>query len=329
MSNKYQWLWKSNANPWETNEEEEEWTTYSDIKMTIIEEAFQANLPIVDIDEYIIDLKRLLQIHKIDTTKQRPIKRISDRNLQCLREERFSLPSHDCVNATKSFKNEGQYMTPKFIEEWCEKSFDLTLTERAERAADGIRYEAHLLGQDCEGEWLAKQILDVKNQSWEEISLRCLYLYTRECFLYKLLNQILREEDLSKVDTLGPFCDFLWNSFSSDELKKQYSYKGIVYRGATLEMEQIEDYKRSLHKFPKEWLGFSSTSKNRQLAELYGNTLIIINIPSQSQHLDISTVSNFPEEQEVLLGASSCFQTEKVLFDEQTNKYHIHLRIVW
>jgi hypothetical protein len=101
----------------------------------------------------------------------------------------------------------------------------------------------------------------------------------------------LREEDLSKVDTLGPFCDLLWNSLSSEGLKSKYQFTGSVYRGATLEPEEIDAYRNSIKKAPKEWLGFSSTSKARALAELYsGNTLFIINVPSQSQHLDISTI---------------------------------------
>jgi hypothetical protein len=329
MPNKYQWLWKSNPDPWQSNIEEE-WKTYTDVEMSIIEDAYQQNLTYVELDNYTIDLKRLLQINKMDTNKQRPIKRISDVNLQCLREERFTLPSHNSLNAiTRSFRDEGRYMSPKFIEEWISRNPDISISDRIEKAAQGILDEGRLLGKVAESKWLAKQLLDVKEQSWDEIALRCLYLYTRETFLYKLLNKALREEDLSKVDTLGPFCDFLWNSLSSEYLKSKYSYKGTVYRGAALEFDEIEDYKHSIRQPPKEWLGFSSTSKKRELAEMYGNTLIIINVPSQSQHLDISTISNFPDEEEVLLGASTSFQTEDVTYDEATKKHHIHLRILW
>ena len=40
MSNSYQWLWKSNSDPWQINTEEQ-WERYSDIETTIIESAFQ------------------------------------------------------------------------------------------------------------------------------------------------------------------------------------------------------------------------------------------------------------------------------------------------
>lgn len=330
MSNKYQWVWKSNPNPWLQNIEEE-WQTYTDIEMTIIEEVFQKGQDEVSLDEYTIDLKQLLQINKTDITKQRPIKRKSDVNIQCIREERFTLPSHNGTNIRrKSFEDEGQYVSPKFIQEWIKRNPRIKMPERIRKAAQGILEEGRLLGKFAESQWLANHLLEVEKKSWDQIALRCLFIYTRECFLYKLLNKALREEDLSKVDTLGPFCDLLWNSLQSEDLKSKYQFTGSVYRGATLEPEEIEAYKNSIKKAPKEWLGFSSTSKTRTLAEIYsGNTLFIINVPSQSQHLDISTVSNFPDEQEVLLGASTSFQTENVTYDEITKKHHIYLRILW
>ncbi|CAF1072148.1 unnamed protein product [Rotaria sp. Silwood1] len=314
MSNRYQWLWKSNIDPWQINIEEQ-WERYSDIEMTIIENAYQKDCSYVELDNFIIDLKHLIQINKIDSTKQRPIKRISTKNLQCLREERFFFT---------------KWMSPKFIEEWIKRNPRITLCQRVEKAAQGILEEGHLVGKFVESQWLAEKLLEVKEKSWDDIALCCLFLYTRECFLYKLLNKTLREEDLSKVDTLGPFCDFLWNSLSSESLKSKYQFTGLVYRGASLELDEIDAYKNSIKKYPKEWLGFSSTSKNRTLAETYsGNTLFIINVPSQSQHLDISNISNFPEEEEVLLGASTSFQIENVKYDETTGKNYIYLRILW
>ena len=330
MSKKYQWLWKCNSDPW-SSDIEEQWQTYSDIEMTIIEEAHQRGEDEVPLDNYIIDLKRLLQINKEDITKQRPIKRIADGNLQCIREERFSLPNDDgSLIRRKSFEDDGQFVSPKFIQEWAKRNPRIRMPERIKKAAQGILEEGRLLGKFVESQWLANQLIEVEKKSWDEIARRCLYIYTRESFLYKLLNKTLREEDLSKVDTLGPFCDLLWNTLSSEGLKSKYQFTGSVYRGATLTTEEIDAYKDSIRKTPKEWLGFSSTSKNRALADIYsGNTLFIIKVPSQSQHLDISTLSNFPDEQEVLLGASTSFQTEDVSYDERTKKHHIHLRILW
>jgi hypothetical protein len=330
MSSKYQWVWKSNIDPWQSNVKEE-WQTYSDIEMTVIENAYQQKQDHVSLDNYIIDLKQLLQMNKTDASKQRPIKRISDENLQCIREERFTLPSRNALETRrKSFGDEGQWVSPLFIEEWIRRNPRISIPNRIEKAAQGILDEGRVLGKITDSQWLADQLLEVKDKSWNEIALRCLHLYTRESFLYKLLNTTLREEDLSKVDTLGPFCDILWNSLSTEYLKSKYQFTGLVYRSAVLERDEIDDYKNSIKKNPKEWLGFSSTSKNRAVTEMYGgNTLFIINVPSQSQHLDISTISQFPIEEEVLLGASTSFQIEHVEYDQVSDKNYIYLRILW
>ncbi|CAF3275336.1 unnamed protein product [Rotaria socialis] len=329
MSIAYLWLWKCNPNPWEKNNEEI-WERYTDIEMTIIETAFQKGCLSVELDNFIIDFEQLIQINKKDSTKQRPIQRISDKKLQCSREERFTLSDHSGTNRQqKSFGDEAKFMTPKFIEEWIRRNPRISIVKRVEKAAQGILEEGRILEKIVESKWLAEQLLEVKDKSWDEIAERCLYLYTRECFLYKLLNKALREEDLSKVDTLGPYCDFLWNSLSSEDLKSKYQFTGLVYRSATLEQNEIDAYKNSIRK-TKEWLGFSSTSKNRALTEFYGkNTIFIINLPSQTQHLDISTISQFPDEEEVLLGASTSFQIEDVQYDEKTEKNQIYLRILW
>ncbi|CAF3218001.1 unnamed protein product, partial [Rotaria sp. Silwood2] len=127
----------------------------------------------------------------------------------------------------KSFGDEARWMSPKFIEEWIKRNPRITLTQRVEKAAQ-------------------EQLLEVKEKSWDEIALRCLFLYTRECFLYKLLNKALSEEDPSKVDTLGPFCDFLWNSLSSENLKSKYQFTGLVSCSASLKLDEISAYKNSI-----------------------------------------------------------------------------------
>ncbi|CAF2850753.1 unnamed protein product [Rotaria sp. Silwood2] len=216
MSNAYQWLWKSNSDPSPINIEEK-WKRYSDIEMTIIENSYEKKYSHVELDNFIIDVKHLVQINKADSTKQRPIKRISDINLQCLREERFTLPSHNSLNTRrKSFGDEARWMSPKFIEEWIKRNPRITLTQRVEKAAQGILEEGRLLGKIV------------------------------ECFLYKLLNKALSEEDPSKVDTLGPFCDFLWNSLSSENLKSKYQFTGLVSCSASLKLDEISAYKNSI-----------------------------------------------------------------------------------
>ncbi|CAF4401698.1 unnamed protein product [Rotaria socialis] len=82
----------------------------------------------------------------------------------------------------------------------------------------------------------------------------------------------------------------------------------------------------------KAWNGFSSASKNRSVAEAFGtNVLFIIdtNPDSRSDHsIDISSYSQFPDEQEVLIRAGRNFRIEKVERLDSTNKYLIYLTII-
>ena len=79
---------------------------------------FKKNCSNVELDDFILYLKRLIQTNKMDETKQRPIKRISHANLQCLREEQFALPSRNDLNQQrKSFGDKSRWMSPRFVEE--------------------------------------------------------------------------------------------------------------------------------------------------------------------------------------------------------------------
>ncbi|CAF5097787.1 unnamed protein product, partial [Rotaria sp. Silwood1] len=78
LSTNIQWYWKSRRDPW-TSIDVNEWKPYSDDQNRIIEKAFRNNAEYVNLKEsdYIIDLKRLIQMNARDSTKQRPIKRVN------------------------------------------------------------------------------------------------------------------------------------------------------------------------------------------------------------------------------------------------------------
>ncbi|CAF0885469.1 unnamed protein product [Didymodactylos carnosus] len=334
-----QWYWKSNPNSWTINEKEE-WRRYSDIQSDIIEKAFnqKKKTKLVELDNYWIDLNDLIQISKHDKNKQRQIKRmLVNRNENaCLREERFFFPEP----LQKPFNEErldGGYHG--FIKEWEKKKKtkkilffskeqnmnDLANSEKIEQAVNGIIFEGNRLGETCEAQWLAEQLRTVKNKDTEEIRKCCIRLYSKECFLYKLVNTTLRENDKTKVDTLGPFCYFLFDSWSNDS-NNQYNMK--VYRGAKLSSEMIECYKEAIGTY-KCWYGFSSTSKNRQKAEQFGNTLFIIDLTqSKGAGLDISSYSCYPGEEEVLLPAGTEFKIIKVQSNIEHNKHCIYLTVI-
>ncbi|CAF1346799.1 unnamed protein product [Didymodactylos carnosus] len=331
-----QWYWKSNSNPW-LNNEKEEWTRYSDIQSDIIEHTFDQtmNTNLVELDNYWIDLKRSVQISKHDQTKQRQIKRMlitADDN-ECLRKERFFFPeplkkpfNEDRLDGGyHGFIKEWETKGKTFLFFWQEKNKEICNSDKVEQAAKGIILEGNRLGKKDESQWIAEKLRSVKNRPTDEIRQCCIMLYSKECFLYKLVNKTLRENDKTKVDTLAPFCYFLFDSWSNDS-KNQYKME--VYRGANLDREMIECYKEAIGTY-KCWYGFSSTSKTRHKAEAFGNTLFTIDLTKTNRGgFDISSYSSYPHEEEVLLPAGTAFKIISVQSEMENNKHCISLAVL-
>jgi hypothetical protein len=197
-----------------------------------------------------------------------------------------------------------------FVADWYHRYSHKSSSEKIQLAALGIEHEGRLIDKADEAQYLATELREVANSSWETIMTKCIELYTRECFLYRLINQTLRENNLSKVETLGPFCWFLQNA-SFCEFFASKCYTGCVYRGAQLDDNSIENYRQAIGTV-KAWRGFSSTSKNPLVARMFGqNTLFIIETNTESTRqdhgIDISTCSQFPMEEEVLIRAGHNF----------------------
>ncbi|CAF1219556.1 unnamed protein product [Didymodactylos carnosus] len=157
----------------------------------------------------------------------------------------------------------------------------------------------------------------------DEICACAVRLYSAESFLYKLVNNTLRNDDMSKVDTLGPFCCLLRNHLVSYTDAEALT----VYRGVFLTDEMIKEYKEAIDQHIK-LLSFTSTSRDRCIAEKFGNTLFIIKLKAGRGRYekDISSLSQYPHEQEVLLTAGErTILVEKVEFDSTSEKHLIYM----
>ncbi|CAF1499275.1 unnamed protein product, partial [Rotaria sp. Silwood1] len=224
------WYWKSNPNAASTHEKEE-WMSYSDIESEIIEKAFndKHKTTLVELDDYWIDLNNSIAISKHGYNKLTPIKRVpinSPQN-QRLRGERFSgLP--ESIKHFNEWTNGGYW----FIKQWKDQqSPDISYSEIVEQAANGIITEAQLIEKSDEAKRMADQLLHRKGYDKVEIHKCSIELYTMESFLYKLVNKTLRDNDKSKLNTLGPYCYLLYHSWYMMDDKTM----GKVYRGADLQ----------------------------------------------------------------------------------------------
>ncbi|CAF1167041.1 unnamed protein product [Didymodactylos carnosus] len=188
-----------------------------------------------------------------------------------------------------------------------------------------ILEEGKLLNEESEAQLIADKLRHVKDKSVKEIYDCCIRLYSAESFLYKLVNSTLRSEDMTKTDTLGAYCQLLsWHLGCSELDQKELT----VYRGCKLTEELIEEYTQNVGK-RIQWLAFTSTTKDRKVAEGYGNTLFIINLQRcqpYGKQRDIASLSQYEHEQEVLLNAGNNLGIVKFERNLESGKYLIYLK---
>jgi hypothetical protein len=308
------WYYKCNSRPWpETANQDliqEEWAKYRDIEIDIIEEAYQQGKSDALLDRYRIDLINFIQVRLDDDHKQRPIKReIGQNRKECLRENRFSykLAVISTSPASSSYGTFDSWCP--FLKAWFETSKGkrawLQLSSCIEASAQGIIKEGRIHNSNAEAAYIAEKFRRCSGRSRREATELCMYLYTKDSFFYNAINTALRQCDLSKVDTLGSIA-FLISNYSHTGNE----FIGTIYRGVELTPSEIEEYKQAIGTW-KTWPAYTSTSKNRTLAEMYGHTLFIIEITdtmSAPRSFDISSLSYYPVEEEVLLPSGISFK---------------------
>ncbi|CAF2501878.1 unnamed protein product [Rotaria sp. Silwood2] len=325
--------------------ESAQWNRFSDIENTIIEDAFTTlKKPYVILDDYHIDFEHQVQISNDDKSKQRPVKRAEmNKDEGRLREARF-MPNpivpdssfHDLVGFRKLFIDSFiEFFDLKHVKDWEKRKHDIL-----EKAMLGILHEGKLAGKQCEAKWIVQQLEKVKDKTKKEIGECCIYLYSLESFLYKILNQTMRligdknHENVwrSKVETLGPFAFLLYYYLSYENLNQRTNT--TVYRGAQLTDKMIAEYQYVAQSNDprRSFQAFTSCSRSRAKAEQFGNALFVLNaenrISYSTLNMDISFLSAYPEEEEVLIRPGRSFKIESVTFEKTKKKHVIYLTLI-
>ena len=329
MNNAVCWSFQS-GRLWSSEQNEDSWINYRDIEMQLIEEAYQKGQREVLLDKYRLDLKEFLQYNQFNVSKQRPIRRVSGEHRQeCLREERFFSPPLLSSSSSPSYGKASAWCP--FLTQWLKTSAGkralLNFPSCIDACIKGIRLEAdqHKSNSESEARWMIERLEACRNAARRDISRVCIHLYTRESFLYHVLNEALRLADLTKLETLGPLC-YLIRDYS----RTCEEFVGTVYRGVQLPSSAIQSYREARGTWHS-WPSYTSTSKSRQMAEFRGNTLFIIEISPMKfsciRAYDIAGLSQFPTEEEVLLPAGISFEILRVEHDLQTGKDIIEIKI--
>ena len=143
-----------------------------------------------------------------------------------------------------------------------------------------------------------------------------MHLYSIESFIYKRVNKISRDKDISSILNLGPFAVLLNRIIDQAQQNRVDSIEGPfkVFRGLSIPETTLWQWEEneiiSLD-------GYSSTTRNQQTAkqfavinEFLGDNesipvLLEISMKNESgKHyfsLDTKEYSNYPNEQEILL----------------------------
>ncbi|CAF5120543.1 unnamed protein product, partial [Rotaria sp. Silwood1] len=165
-----------------------------------------------------------------------------------------------------------------------------------EEAARGIIEEGKYIGKERQAEKLAKILREQKNKGIKEVWQQCAYIYSLESFLYKTLHTTMR---------------LVGDKDHEQEWRKQI----VNYK----EMAKHRDEYRSFE-------AFTSCSRNREKTEELGNTLFIMEVESAFV-VDISELSEYPNEEEELVTPDVSFYVKNVEFDRKTNKHLIYLQL--
>jgi hypothetical protein len=117
---------------------------------------------------------------------------------------------------------------------------------------------------------------------------------------------------------------------AASALNRLPEVKGTVYRGANLDAERLAKYKVGEIVAER---GFTSTTVNKamvlgQAAEQQFNKNSMFVIKSAGGGRDVSILSQFPEEKEVLFGPGTEFKVLKNAFDKKIGKNVIYLQEV-
>jgi len=334
LSNNFQWLWKSNNVDAESTENDQ-WERYTDIDNDIIEHAFHRNQSNVELDEErTIDLHNMLQHSQ---GKSYPIKRTilaQRRRIEPLKQERFNatipldIPTKNPPNVLSMMRHFSHISNIYRYSLGFNRN--KPVLDILKESIEGIMKEGTIHNKEHSAKQLVEYLECIQEYAEDlvpyeiipaEIGDMLAHMFTKDSFWYKLINQItrnLKTMESDKVQTIGPFC-YLLNEYLKWNIKTPDC--PIVYRGIDLTDEERLNFMKSDIQF----LSFTSTSKKRQVADIYGNTLLVIELrqPTTRCGSDISQISNFPEEEEFLILPGSVFDFIKYEYD-QLNSKHIH-----
>ncbi|CAF0946668.1 unnamed protein product [Didymodactylos carnosus] len=167
--------------------------------------------------------------------------------------------------------------------------------------------------------------------------------YTRNTFLYRVLNEGLRQHNIKLMFLFGFYIQDMYQQLKEEHEKFKLEHLKnpitTVYRGQLMSRDEIKVIERDSYTVNN---SFFSTTLNRSLALMFlnsisqpndelQNVLFTIDIDVRNQRTlaygNISNLSQFPEESEILFMIGTEFQKIKVSYDKNENIWIIKLKL--
>jgi tetratricopeptide (TPR) repeat protein len=184
-----------------------------------------------------------------------------------------------------------------------------------------------------------KTIDEFENQSINENAKDAIWWYTQNSIIFRCINDALVSGNISRIYSYRYIIKLLCRQLKN--LHKQSNLKGKLrlYRGQLLKLSQILLISKHINDLIS-FNGFLSTSLEEDIAKrfCFGRkkkdhepVIFEIDIDMTNEQsiafADISRISQYPEEEEILFSIGSVFRIESVRFDEIKQLYRIHLSL--
>ncbi|CAF1392104.1 unnamed protein product [Rotaria sp. Silwood1] len=167
---------------------------------------------------------------------------------------------------------------------------------------------------------------------------QAIHWYTRNTFFFKLANQALRTEDMLLVYRFRHWIKQLCLAIECEHCKQSQDHSWTLYSGFRLHEEELERLKKSIGSLIS-INSFLSTTHDIAIARIFAGQGIIedrlvrvlLHIQANPARLqsvffaDISQISQFPEENEVLFSLGSTFRILSIDFDEAFQYWIVQL----
>ena len=163
--------------------------------------------------------------------------------------------------------------------------------------------------------------------------------YTKESFVYKLLNKALRTEDIELIYSFRFFIIDLCGEIEEEYFKRQHHEVVKVYRGQAVSIEELNKWKKNLGTIIS-FNSFFSTSLDMNLSlefacqDVTSNDIqrILFEIEidpliKTAIYADISHKAQYGNEQEILFDLNSLFEIKSIdIYSKDNNIWKIQLK---